>query len=206
VFIRVEEVIEQDEWQSQHGPMWGWKVRALDLATDEQVYIGLNSKPGNVLTVGTEFEFTPNGKTVGVYRSGKREQAGNRPPAASTKAPAKPASGAANAATGHSHAAPTMSQSVAVFFDCATAIAEARAKLPEGDRDLLGPGQVTTLFLGRLDGRIVRNPTAAERAAEQAALQKQIDDAKALLAKSEKKDPDGYEPAPLPEDDSDIPF
>ena len=133
---------------------------------------------------------------------------GNRP--AGTKAAPQARSGAANAPQGHSHATPTMSQAVSVFVECATAIAAARAELPEEARDLLGPGQVTTLFLGRLDGRIVRNPSAADLAAEAAAKAKELADAQAVIdaarAKLEAKAP-GLTPMALAEDDGgDLPF
>ena len=203
MFVRVEEIIEQDEWQSTHGTMWGWKVRALDLGSDEQVFIALNSKPGNVLKPGTEFDFTPNGKSVGVYQSGKREQANGQRPnpygGASTKAAAKPASGAANAPQGHSHAAPTMSQAVAVLKECVAAV--------EGWGS---DAHATTLFLGRLRGDIVRDPSAAQLAAEATERQRKLDEEQKRLdderARLEAKAP-GYAPSALPEDDeSRIPF
>ena len=156
MIVRIEEIIEQDEWTSGHGPMWGWKARATDLGTDDEVFIALNSKPGNVLKPGTEFEFSPNGGTVGVYQSGKREQANGQRPSpyasGSAKAPARPASGAANAPQGQSRHVPTMSQAVAVLRECVAAV--------EGWGS---DAHATTLFLGRLRGDIVRDPSAAPR-------------------------------------------
>ena len=201
MFVRIEEVIEQDEWQSTHGPMWGWKARATDLSTDEQVYIGLNSKPGNVLTVGTEFEFTPNGKTVGVYRSGKREQANAQRPnpyaGGSAKAAPQAPQRAANAQATPSRHVPTMTQAVAVLRECVAAV--------EGWGS---DAHATTLFIGRLRGDIVRDPSAADLAAEAAAKAKELADAQAVIdaarAKLEAKAP-GLTPMAEAADD-DIPF
>ena len=35
MFVRVEEIIEQDEFQTQHGTLCGWKFRAVDENNNE---------------------------------------------------------------------------------------------------------------------------------------------------------------------------
>ena len=217
MLVRIEEIIEQDEWQSSHGPMWGWKARALNLGTDEQVFIALNSKPGNELKPGTEFEFSPNGKTVGVYMSGKREQANGQRPnpygGGSTKPAPKPASGPANAPQGHSHALTVTEygQAWAAIFPRSYAMMKRLAD--EGvtpDAIFLKAGDFTTgVMIGKKQGEIVDDPTAAQVEAEAARVAKELADAQAVIdaarAKLETKAP-GYAPSVDPEDDGGIPF
>jgi hypothetical protein len=71
--IRVEEIIEQDQFETQHGTLLGWKFRAIDENANE-VFCGINTKPNNSLKPGDEFDFEPSGKVVGVYTLGKRAQ------------------------------------------------------------------------------------------------------------------------------------
>lgn len=222
------------QWTASYivGGRWLDSSQGFNIRAGEFVFVKGNFK--KVPVEGTEEDFLPKTKKddpsksinfkyqwpdgneawVKVVGRVQQAQGGSRPnPYAGTKAPAKPASGAPTASTGHSHAAPTMSQAVAVFVDCATEITAARAKLPEGDRDLLGPGQITTLFLARLDGRVVRNPSAADIAAKAAAEAEALADAQAVIdaarAKLEAKapglTPPVLTPPVLPEDD-DIPF
>tara|TARA_R110000868_G_C10908442_1_gene764781 strand:+ start:103 stop:447 length:345 start_codon:yes stop_codon:yes gene_type:complete len=92
-----------------------------------------------------------------------------------------------------------MSQAVAVLRECVAAV--------EGWGS---DAHATTLFLGRLRGDIVRDPSAADLAAEAAAKAKELADAQAVIdaarAKLEAKAP-GYDAAaPIVEDDGNIPF
>lgn len=89
MYVRVEEIVEQDQFETQHGTLLGWKFRATDEAGN-QVMLGINTKPNNTLKVGQEFEFEPTivdtgkkdddgrpimgCKTVGIWMLGKRAQ------------------------------------------------------------------------------------------------------------------------------------
>jgi len=72
MYVRVEEVMGRDEWQSQHGPMVGWNLRVTDENGGED-FISLNAKPNNTYTIGQEFNFIPNGQFFGAFKKGKRE-------------------------------------------------------------------------------------------------------------------------------------
>jgi len=182
MFVRVEEIIEQDEFQTQHGTLCGWKFRAVD-ENNNECFLGINTKPGRALTPGTEFDFEPSGKVVGVYTLGKRAQnqgtgpnpygggpqrSPQRPATSGTPQRPQAPSGHANAPQPPSRPVPTESQAVAAFKRINAALGVT------GDS-----GQATTIFLGLLRGDIRRDPSPADLAAEQAAKQAEAERAAA---------------------------
>ncbi len=60
--IRVDHIIEREEWQSNYGPMVSWYFVATDDAGNQGTFT-INTKPTNSLNPGTAFDFEPNGKT-----------------------------------------------------------------------------------------------------------------------------------------------
>jgi len=225
MIVRVEEVIEQDEFQTQHGSLLGWKFRATDLGTNESVMLGINTKPNNAVKVGDTFDFEPSGKFAGVYTLGKRAQnqgAGRNAPANGHR-PAQ-SHGAGGAAT---HAAPARK-------DAPTVTERGREIIALGERalklagliapeDATGDGlchlQASILMhwlIGRDRGDIRDDPTAAEIEAAEAAEAERLAEAQRILdAAAEKakqaamarlpKPTQGYSPA-AHDDGGDIPF
>lgn len=201
--VRVEEIMGQDPWQGSNGPMIGWNLRVTDENAQEDL-ISVNSTPKNAYTVGQEFDFIPNGQMFGLFKKGKRQAQGNynngggyqsRPQSSGTGGtrPSNPQQAP--------KAAPTMSQAVAVLKECIDAAATV------GGSD----GHATTLFLARLRGDIVRDPSAEDKAkaaaAQQAAAQAAAEaaaKAAADAAKAAEAVAPGYTPAE--DDDGGVPF
>ena len=168
MLVRVEEILGRDEWTSQHGPMIGWNLRVIT-DTGAEDFISVNSKPNNVMTVGQEFEFLPNGQMFGNFKKGKREAPqgrGGYRQNTPVNAQQRPQGGSSQPqAAKH---VPTMSQAVAVLRECIDTV-----KGIEGS-----DGHATTLFLARLRGDIRRDPSQAEVEAEAAAKAKAAEEAK----------------------------
>jgi len=71
MIVTVQEIVESDSFNTQHGLLYGWKF----VATDEQGnqhWLGINTKKPDGLAVGKTFDFLASGKMAGVYTLGKR--------------------------------------------------------------------------------------------------------------------------------------
>jgi hypothetical protein len=82
--FRVENVVGQDEWQSNFGPMLGWKLICRDLSSDRSGPVEINSKP--------EYSYKP-GDTFWAEHKGERNGAAKlkrvQPPPGFTFAPGR---------------------------------------------------------------------------------------------------------------------
>jgi hypothetical protein len=169
MIVTVDEIVESDSFQTQHGTLFGWKFVASD-EQGNQHWLGINTKKPDGLEVGKTFDFLASGKTAGKWTLGKRadmnQQGGSRP----QNRPAN-AQGATQSASTPAQApkvVPTMSQAVSVLRECVAAV--------EGWGS---DAHATTLFLGRLRGDIRRDPSPEEVAAAAAAAQEAADAAAA---------------------------
>lgn len=159
MIVTVDEIVESDSFQTQHGLLYGWKFVASD-EQGNQHWLGINTKKPDGLEVGKTFDFLASGKTAGKWTLGKRadmnqQGGGNRPQNRPVNAQ--------GATQGHANpaqppkAVPTMTQAVAVLRECVAAV--------EGWGS---DAHATTLFLGRLRGDIRRDPSPQEIAAQAA--------------------------------------
>jgi hypothetical protein len=228
--IRVEEIIEQDQFETQHGTLLGWKFRAIDENANE-VLCGINTKPNNVLKPGDEFDFEPSGKVVGVYTLGKRAQnqqgrGGQRSfPSNGTQNRPATAQGAPQSHASQPQAprvVPTVTEAGAALAGLlGRSLKLVTSVAPEASIDArLDSARAIAISLKiALDrGDIRPDPTAADLAAEAAAqaaavkaeeerLERELEAAREKLRAAQPKPaPPGYEPAEPIEAGDNIPF
>lgn len=178
--ITVNHVVDQDEWQSQFGPMRGWYFMGTDANGNEGLF-QINTKPTHTLQPGTTFDFEPNGQTVErggyTYAKGKRaNKPGPNPYGGGQQRPATPAAPAAGSPAQRPAKRLTEAEALATMQRLNAALGVAAEA-----------SQATTVFLGILRGEI---EPAAPR----------------LPLPQPKPMPPGYQPQEQQGEEQDIPF
>jgi hypothetical protein len=150
--FKVVQVYGSDDWQSDYGPMKGWKLVVQNLTTGQSGYAEINSKPDNAYKEGDTFWADIQGERAGVPklkrvqppRDGQGAAAPSAPPPAANPfgAPA-PASRPASTSNGSSGPVP-YSKALVVYRRFAD--------------DLSTPEHATTMFLAWLKGQVSDPP------------------------------------------------
>jgi hypothetical protein len=134
--FRVEKVVGQDTWDSNFGPMIGWKLVVRNLSNDQVGNAALNSKPGNKYEPGQTFWADLQGEKGGVVKL-KRV----KPPEGAAPTPS---AGSSNGSSG------------------AVPYSKALRAYQRFHEDLTVPEHATTLFIAWLKGQVgdppVREP------------------------------------------------